>query len=386
VNSLVAGMARLRRLRVGAPGSSVRVRLTLFYAALFLICGAALLALTYALVAHRYHGGLFTTTRHNALARVPGRPITLKAVSSVGLVGLIVESSIALAIMSVVCLWLGWLVAGRVLRPLRTITDAVQAMSASDLHLRLALGGPDDELRQLGTTFNELLERLEAAFESQRRFIAHASHELRTPLTLQRALVQVALTNPDADNASLREMGEEVLAAGDRQERLIDALLTLARSQAGPDRHEPVELSALTQDVLDELDHDQIAVEARLEPATANGDPDLLERLISNVLSNAIRHNHRGGRVAVATGTAVGSAVLTVTNTGPIITTDQISRLFAPFQRLERPGADSKEGSLGLGLTIIDAIAAAHHAELTVRPSQDGGLHVEIRFPAPTKT
>jgi signal transduction histidine kinase len=379
VNGAADGPAPARRRWAGPPGWSIRLRLTLFYTALFLGSGIALLALTYALVAHRYHGGLFTTTRHNALARVPGKPEALQTVSNVGLGGLVVESSIALAVMAGVCLWLGWVVAGRVLRPVRTIADAVRAMSAADLGRRLALEGPNDELRRLGETFDELLDRLEAAFESQRRFIAHASHELRTPLTVQRALVQVALADPDTGNAALRELGGAVLAAGDRQERLIDALLTLSRGHAGLERKERVDLAALARDALDELDQDEIAIEADLEPARTSGDPELLERLVANLVSNAVRHNHAGGRVRVTTAEAGGAATLTVTNTGAVVEPGQLRRLFEPFQRLGAHPAGPDSG-LGLGLPIVDAIAAAHGAALAARPNAEGGLHVEVSF------
>jgi signal transduction histidine kinase len=373
MTSLV-GPAPRRHLLVGLSGYSVRLRLTVLYAALFLVCGAALLALTYALVAHRYHGGLLTTTTHNALTRAPGKAATVKAVSSVGLDGLVVESVIALAITSLVCLWLGWVVAGRLLQPLRTITDTVRELSAADLHRRLDLDGPDDELRRLGATFDELLARLEATFESQRRFIAHASHELRTPVTVQRALVQVALADPRSDNASLREMGEEVLAAGERQERLIEALLTLSRSQAGLDHHERIELAALTRDVIDELDHDEITIDATLEEANISGDSELIERFVGNLMSNAVRHNHPGGRVDVTTAKDEGAAILTVSNTGTFIPSHQLARLVQPFQRF-----DSETG-IGLGLSIIDAVATAHGAALTIDANTEGGLHVEVRF------
>jgi signal transduction histidine kinase len=379
MNGIVAGLAPPWRLQLGRPGYSVRLRLTLFYTALFLVSGIALLALTYVLVAHRYHGGLFARTIHNELTSGHGEPGTPQTVRSVGLGGLIIESSIALAIMAVVCLWLGWLVAGRVLRPVRTITDTVRTMSASDLNRRLALEGPNDELRRLGETFDALLERLETAFESQRRFIAHASHELRTPLTVQRALVQVTLDDPDSDTAALREMGDAVLAAGRRQERLIDALLTLSRSQAGLDHTERVDLAALTRVALDELDQDEITIEAELEPATTDGDPELLARLITNLLRNAICHNHGGGHVCVATATAPGEATLTVNNTGPLIAADQLPRLFEPFQRLANRPTETDKG-LGLGLPIIAAIAAAHGAPLAARPGPDGGLQVEVSF------
>jgi signal transduction histidine kinase len=366
------------------PPRSIQLRLTALYGCLFLVSGAALLALTYTLVAHRYHGGLFAATTRNVLTRAPGEPGTAKTIFSVSLGALVVQSVIALAIMAGVCLWLGWVVAGRVLRPLRMITDAARNISVSDLHRRLALDGPDDELRRLGATFDGLLERLEASFQAQRRFVANASHELRTPLTLQRTLVQVALANPDADTATLREMGEDVLDTSERQERLIDALLTLSRSHSGLDRREPLDLAAATADTLNTLDEHNLTIESALEPAEVSGDPDLLERLLANLLSNAVRHNLPHGRVEVATRTEPGHAVLTVANTGPTIPREELARLFQPFQRLENHRTNSHQG-LGLGLTIIDAIATAHNATLTVAPRTppEGGLRIEISFPTP---
>ena len=243
--------------------------------------------------------------------------------------------------MALLSLWLGWLIAGRVLRPLRTITDAVRDISARDLHRRLALDGPGDELRHLGDTFDELLERLEASFEAQRRFVANASHELRTPLTLQRTLLQVALADPDADTDTLREMGEDLLDASKRQERLIDALLTLSRSQGGLDRREPIDLTAIAADILHTLDLHDLTIETRLEPAQIRGDADLVERLVANVLGNAVRHNLPHGRIEIATRTEPGCALLRVTNTGAAIPPDDLNRLFQPFQRLDKQRTNS---------------------------------------------
>ncbi len=298
---------------------------------------------------------------------------------------LLIKSGIALAIMAVASMLLGWLIAGRALRPLHKITSAARAISASNLHQRLALEGPNDELRELGDTFDGLLARLEASFQSQRQFVANASHELRTPLTVERALLEVALADPDGDYDSLRATCERVLASGVEQERLIEALLTLAGSERGLERREPVDLGAMTGEALrarqPEIERRGLELEPALEPARTLGDPRLLERLVANLLDNALRHNVRGGRLAVSTCTADGRAVLSVANDGPAIPPRELQRLFEPFQRLAPERAGHGEGH-GLGLSIVRAIAIAHDAPLTARARQPGGLALELSFQA----
>jgi len=300
--------------------------------------------------------------------------------SSAALHQLLIQSGVALAIMTVISICLGWLVAGRALRPLRTITSAAREISASSLHRRLALDGPDDELRQLGTTFNGLLERLEASFAAQRQFVANASHELRTPLTFERTLVEVALADPDATVESLRQTCRRVLGAGEQQERLIEALLTLSRSQRGIDRRTPFDLSSVARDVLraraGEAQRREIRIDAELQPARASGDLRLAERLLANLVDNAIRHNVPGGRIEIVTATTARGAALSVGNTGPVVPPTEIDRLLQPFERL----ADGRSGhghgtapGLGLGLSIAQAIASAHGAVLSVHSRPGGG-------------
>jgi len=276
-----------------------------------------------------------------------------------------------------------------VLRPLRTITTAARRISASNLHQRLALRGPDDELRELGNTFNGLLARLEESFGAQRQFVANASHELRTPLARQRTLVEVALRDPGATSGGLRETLERVLVTGEQQERLIEALLTLARSQRGLDRREPLDLAAVTGDALaasePEADRRGLRVRSSLDPVPVLGDRRLAERLAANLVDNAVRHNVAGGWVEVTTGMGSGRGFLSVANTGPAIPREQVEKLFQPFGRLEatRLSRDARDG-LGLGLSIVTAIAAAHDADLRARPRPGGGLEVEVHFPPPT--
>jgi signal transduction histidine kinase len=394
-----------RWLQARLSARTIRMRLTLVYGGLFLASGAALLTITYFLVRREYTGkffitsgrasvvGVIGTSSERLTVPVPGEPgfavgpspdqifTAAQAQSAAALHQLLVNSGIALAIMAVLSIWLGWVIAGRVLRPLRTITNAARDISASNLHRRLALEGPDDELKQLGTTFDGLLERLEASFDAQRQFVANASHELRTPLTLERALLEVALGDPHASADSLRRTCEQVLAVGRQQERLIEALLTLSRSQRGLDARLPVDLAAIAAAAAAAVDHDGLTFQTQLDPARTMGDPRLVDRLVANLLGNAVRYNVPRGRVTVETATRAGHAVLTVTNTGPHVPPSELARLFRPFQRLDLDRTSDADG-LGLGLSIVDAVAQAHSATVTTHARPDGGLRIEVAFPA----
>jgi signal transduction histidine kinase len=298
---------------------------------------------------------------------------------------LLVNSGIALAIVAVLALLAAWLVAGRMLRPIRTITRKARRISSTSLHERLALDGPQDELKELADTLDDLLGRLDAAFEAQRHFVANASHELRAPLTRQRALIQVALADPDANLASLRAAHERVLASEQQLEQMIDALLALTRGQAGLERHERLDLAAVASKALlarepDAPGHD-LNVRATLTPAPTAGDPRLVESMIANLLDNAIGHNVPQGHVEITTGTRHEEAFLTITNSGPTIPLEEVPRLLQPFQRLHGTRTTHGSGN-GLGLAIVGAIAAAHRATLSAHPRPDGGLTVEVIFPS----
>jgi signal transduction histidine kinase len=299
---------------------------------------------------------------------------------------LLVNSGIALAIVAMLALLAAWLVAGRMLRPIRTITRTARRISSTSLHERLALDGPEDELKELGDTLDSLFARLEAAFDAQRHFVANASHELRTPLTAERTLLQVALDDPGTTTATWRSTAEEVLASSDEQARLIEALLTLASSESGLTGHQPVDLAtAVTASLADlqpEIGRLGIHIDAVTEPAILDGDPLLVERLVANLLTNAVRHNIADGRIKVRTATTNGKAVLSVTNTGPYIPPADVERLFQPFQRLDRRRANYKDGH-GLGLSIVRAIATAHGATITAQAVPDSGLSVSVTFPQP---
>jgi signal transduction histidine kinase len=299
---------------------------------------------------------------------------------------LLVNSGIALGVVTVLALLAAWLAAGRMLRPIRTITSTARRISSSSLHERLALDGPQDELRELGDTLDDLLSRLDSAFEAQRNFVANASHELRTPLTAERTLLQVALDDPNTTNAAWRSTAEEVLASSDEQERLIHALLTLASSESGLKEHEPVDLAAVVTaflvDLQPEIERRGIQIDTATTPARVQGDPVLVERLVANLLTNAVRHNVAGGRVEVVTAATEGQAVLSVTNTGALIPPGEVDRLFQPFQRLDPRRAHHPDGQ-GLGLSIVRAIANAHHGSISAEPLPGGGLSVSVVFAQP---
>jgi signal transduction histidine kinase len=391
----VSGLAALR-----LPRRTVRLRLTLLYSALFLVSGAALLAITYFLLTKKVFGQQASVEQHvgggQQPSHDPATEIIVGGASGGGppqLRQILLLSSLTLGIMLIVSVVLGWLMAGRVLRPLRTMTATARQISENSLHRRLAVAGPDDELKDLADTIDGLLARLDTAFDTQRdaldaqrSFVANASHELRSPLTLERAMIEVTLADPAPTVQSLRATCERVLAAGKQQERLIDALLTLARGQRGLDRCEPFDLAAVTDEVLlarrAEVQRRGLHLDVTLDPAPALGDSRLAERLVVNLVDNAIRHNLPGGQLEIATRTRAGRTVLAVANSGPTVPAAEIDRLLRPFQR---HGADrmSHHDGHGLGLSIVAAIAAAHDAELRVRARPAGGLDVEIYFHQP---
>jgi len=382
------------RFEARLPRRTVRLRLTLIYGSLFIACGAALLTITYVLVAHnqnyisRPDPGLppGPTGAGQNFLRDAGRTLALVRSSQhvADLHALVIPSAVALAIMAVVSMWLGWLTAGRVLRPLRTITTAARDISATNLHERLALAGPDDELKELADTFDGLLGRLQTSFQSRRQFVANASHELRTPLARLKTLAQVALADPDASQRSLRFAHERVLASEQQLERLIDSLLTLASGERALDHPEALDLAALTGEAL----RSRAEATCKRTPRSGErteGNRQLLERLAENLIDNAIRHNTRSGHIDVTTGATAGHAVLSVSNSGPVIPETELERLQQPFQRFAVDRTSRGEG-FGLGLSIVHAIATAHHASVVTESQANGGLQIEVLFPANAHT
>jgi len=423
LRSFAARPHQAPRLLPNRPKHTVRLRLTILYGGMFLVAGAALLAICYALVVRGTDASsgaaqvsALTTSGNANLADSSG---TTAAAEALGLTGsqknafvvemvavaraqtgdvlhqFLIQSTLALAIMAVLSIVFGWIAAGWILRPVRTIIKTTRQISAASLDERLSLSGPDDEIKELGDTIDALLARLEASFQAQRQFIANASHELRSPLARQRVLSQVALADPEATVDSLKQAHERVIASGDQQNRLIEAMLALARGQAGLSIRAPFDLAELVDTALasrsEEAGRLGLILETNLSPAPVDGSAQLAERLVANLIDNAVRHNVRGGRITVNTETRRGRAGLTITNTGPLIPAADVARLTQPFQRLgasrmahPRPrsgiGHATTDG-LGLGLAIVEAVANAHSAALKITPRLDGGLIVHVRFP-----
>jgi signal transduction histidine kinase len=349
---------------------TLRLQLALLYAGAFVALGAALLAVSGLLVRS---GSVSVTGGSSSQNAFVGRHFNVGP-------ALVFLATVMVAVA------LGWLIAGRFLRPLRRITATARDISATNLSRRLAITGREDELTELGATLDDLFTRLEASFQAQRHFVANASHELRTPLTAERALLQLALADPDATVGTLRSTCQQVLTLGDQQERLIEALLTLASSEGGIGRWARFDLAGIAgQAIMDrrrEADRRGIRIDAGLDAAMAGGDPSLAASLVENLVDNAIRHNLDGGRVEISTETTGGQATLAIGNTGAVIPPGEVDRLFQPFQRLgaERVG---HAGGHGLGLAIVRSIAAAHGATLTASARPDGGLGIQVTFPLP---
>jgi signal transduction histidine kinase len=345
---------------------SMRTRLALLYGGVFLVLALVMLAIPFISVSETARVG----STAPPVVRYPDRSLLPD----------LTVALISLALAVVASLGLGWLLAGRLLRPLQAMVATARDISATNLSRRLSTGERDDEFSRLGQTLNDLFARLEASFESQRHFVANAAHELRTPLAAERTVLQVALRDPEASVASLRVACDEVLRLGQQQEKLIDALLTLAGSERGIARPEPFDLGEVAASVIAD-----VKIDARLDPAPAEGDPRLAESLVANLVGNAVRHNVPGGWASIETATAGGRAVLRVGNSGQVIPPAEVDRLFQPFQRLGdervRRQDGQVDGGLGLGLAIVRAIAVAHGAELTARARPEGGLDITVIFP-----
>jgi signal transduction histidine kinase len=359
------------------PRRSLQARLALLYAAGIYVAGIAVLAAVTLPLA-----GLESTVPvdSSAPAAVTGTG------EGIGPRQLLVGSAVALVILIPIALATGWFVAGRFLRPLRAITATATAISAGNLHQRLGLGEPADELTELGAILDDLFARLQASFDAQRHFVANVSHELRTPLAGLRTLLEVTLADTDADIGTLRSACREALALGEHQERLVQALLALATSERGLTRSDTLDLAPVVTGVLasrrDQAAQAGVDLTEHLAPAVTTGDPRLVESLVANLIDNAIRHNHPGGHVRITTRTSGTHATLTVTNSGPVIPDDEIQRLLQPFQKLA-PDRHSRRDGYGLGLAIVTAVAQAHHATLTTSARTEGGLTTTVQFGHP---
>ena len=395
--------------RTRLPAPTIRLRLTLVYGGLFLCSAAALLAITYVLVHHQYTGSFFISSGHQAAVQfqssgnidakpVPGfevpigpnaiagsRKVAIAAAqgqSDAALHKLFVDSAAALAVMAVLSLWLGWVIAGRALRPIRTITETARDISASSLHRRLALEGPDDELKQLGNTVDGLLARLEISFEAQRQFVANASHELRTPLTLERTLLEVALSDPNASIDSYRRTCEQLLAVGEQQERLIEALLTLSRSQRGLDSRQPVDLAAITATAAAAADHDGLVLDTDAPAGTDDRQPT--PRRAARRQPPQQRHppQHRRRQRQHHNRNARRSRRPHRRQHGPHDPGERARTDLPALPTTRSRPRQQRANGLGLGLSIVQAIANAHGATITTHAQADGGLQIQISFPA----
>jgi signal transduction histidine kinase len=394
---------------------SIRLRLTVLWAGLFLVAGAVLLGVTYLLVKQSISepvktgvtmsspkdtalsGNAKSTSAKSFVQLSDGRQVTVEEASrlirqkqeqfrSDTLNSLLTRGGVALGVVGMIAGGFGWLVAEQALRPVHDITATARRVAAGastrrGLHERIALAGPRDEVKELADTFDDMLERLDRSFNAQRRFVADASHELRTPLAINRALIEVAITRPEA-SPDARQLGETLLSVNARNERLIDGLLTLAESENEVVEKSTVDLHDVAHHVLDEATPGQVSVrDVSMRSAPVLGDPVLLERLVHNLVENAVRHNHPGGWLSVSTATEGGSATLTVTNTGPVVASYDIERIFEPFRRLAGDRVASERG-FGLGLSIARAVARAHGGDIAAEPRPGGGLVVIARLPA----
>lgn len=377
------------------PRPSIRLRLAIVYSVVLVAACAALLALNYALLykslyastndPHRTSTAEQRITDDPTIDKVEAYRIQQAKIADLRnktLLSTVQTSAIGLGIAAVAGFGLSWFVAGRMLRPLRTLTATTRRISQDRLGERVALTGPRDELKELADTFDEMVARLEASFAAQRRFVADAAHELRTPLAIVRTGAEVALAKRESSVEHWEATGRRMLTATGRAERLLDGLLALARSDSGVIAREPHDLAVAAAGALSETDEPaDLAVSTDLRSAPVTGDPVLLDRLVRNLVDNAIRHNERGGWVDVTTGSAGGQSVLSVRNSGPAIPAADVARLFEPFQRLapER-GAGSR--SLGLGLSIVRSIVRAHGGTVAAAPNDGGGLTVTVALPA----
>ncbi len=356
---------------------SVRARLTLLYGAMFYGAGVVLLLVTYLLVRSIMSNVMVVGQFGQQL---PG-DYRAQVINSV-MHRLLLQSIVALVAIGVVAIVVGYVVAGRALAPLQRVTATARRLSESTLHQRIALEGPEDEIKELADTFDAMLERLARAFDSQRRFVANASHELRTPLTINRTLLEVALADPQASE-DLRVVGRTLLATNARHQRLIDGLLLLARSERGLDARTPVDLSDVAHSALatirPALAAAGLSLDEELAQAPTAGEPVLLEHLVANLLDNAVKYNRDGGTVWLRTWSHDGSSFLYVANTGPAVAPYDIPRLFEPFRRLAEDRVGSERGA-GLGLSIVASVVRAHAGGISAAPRPGGGLEITVRM------
>jgi signal transduction histidine kinase len=400
-------LSRPRRLLHGWVPQRIGPRLTLVFATLFLLAGLALLGLTYGLVdaslPHTPSHGLTKEQQLKTTLACAGQEKNNKAAvtgclqkaysAGVGagssdqrdraLHSLLMYSLLGLGITTLASGGIGWLVSRRVLAPVRSITETARRASQEHLGERLALSGPRDELRELADTFDDMLDRLDRAFAAQRQFVANASHELRTPLTAMRTAIDVTLAKTGRTQSQLEDMAVRVRRSTEQAQHMVEALLTLTTSEQGSQQAEQLDLAALAEDALEQaadgIRRAGLHVDTALARAPTSGDAHLVERMVWNLVDNAVRHNVAAGWIRVSTGTDDGAAYLRIANGGEIIPDSAVGTLAEPFRRLA--GRTGEGGGFGLGLSIARSVSMAHGATMTVTNPAVGGLDILVRMP-----
>ena len=375
---------------------TLRVRMALLYGGLVLLVGVSLLFTCVILIGRAIDQAPIYDLKNGAHVvnskgkRIPFDPTSAtKDAKNSAIHYLFTTGSLYFAVIVVIAATGGYLLAKQALRPIARLTQTAQALSTDTLDQRINLGGPDDELRELADTFDDMLGRLDQAFDSQRLFVANASHELRTPLSVILTELEVTLSDPHAPAEELRRMGSVVAGAAERAQRLVNSLLTLARLQAVGGAGEleviePVDLARLVPGALSavaaEAEEKGIRIETEVEEAVTAGDPRLLERLIGNLVENAIRHNVANGWLRITTGQTNDKVWLHVANGGAVIPGGDVDRLFEPFRRGAEKARTATRGA-GLGLAIVRLIVDAHHGRLQAAAPPFGGLAVRVELP-----
>ncbi|MER7752873.1 HAMP domain-containing sensor histidine kinase [Kitasatospora sp. NPDC097643] len=376
---------------------TIRMRLTLLYGGMFLMAGVVLLLLMYVFFqdAVQYLAPRKFDFANNF--QVNGVPMNSAQFnqeqandyllrSNSALNTLLRKSLTMLVCLAVIAFAAGFAMAGRVLRPLGRITRTARDVASSDLHRRIELDGPDDELKELADTFDDMLDRLDRSFDSQRRFVANASHELRTPLAINRTLLEVQLSDPAA-SPDLQQLGKTLLATNERSEQLVEGLLLLARSENELTDRRPVELSEVATRALEqtrtEAGRREVELRSKLDPAVVAGNGVLLERLALNLLQNAVRYNTPGGWVELTTAEVPGGGELVVSNTGPVVPGYELEHIFEPFRRIKGADRTRSDKGVGLGLSIVRSVVRAHAGTIEATPRAGGGLTMRVRIPGP---
>ncbi|MFF7281713.1 HAMP domain-containing sensor histidine kinase [Streptomyces griseorubiginosus] len=381
---------------------TIRIRLTLLYGGMFLIAGILLLSIIYLVAAQALNVGSklpFEITSGNVTSDICRNlpdsgtsEVMNKAINACvndqrqhALDDLLSRSLLALLGLAIIAFAFGYAMAGRVLSPLGRILRTARSVAGSDLSRRIELDGPDDEIKELADTFDDMLERLERAFTAQQRFVGNASHELRTPLAINRTLLEVHLSDPGAP-MELQQLGKTLLATNERSEQLVEGLLLLARSDNQIVERKPVDLAEVAEQAVDqvrgEAEAKGVAIRGEQKSAVVQGNGVLLERIALNLVQNAVRYNvPEDGWVEVTTEVRHGQAVLTVSNTGPVVPAYEVDNLFEPFKRLRGADRTGSDKGVGLGLSIVRSVARAHGGHITAQPREGGGLVMRVALP-----